>query len=213
MASEEDNALLFLIYQHLKVSGFSRAARLLEKHVSQVETPEEISNLHDIYTGWMKLCSLAQHAKQETEDSNDLKKESIKPEPATSEEEGAADTEPSNTTKEESKADVIDSSNGDTDKDSEQLLDVADKTQTSNASSEEEKVEEQETETKQESAPTEVSAEATNKAESSNCASSDSEEMAEPTEGDPEQPASDQTEGHLQAEDPAEKMEEDELKQ
>lgn len=38
-----------------------------------------------------RLCSLAQHAKQEVEDSTSLKK-SIKPEPATSEEEEGADT-------------------------------------------------------------------------------------------------------------------------
>lgn len=39
-----------------------------------------------------RLCSLAQDAKQETEDSTSLKKNCIKPEPATSEEEEAADT-------------------------------------------------------------------------------------------------------------------------
>ncbi|CAG5896320.1 unnamed protein product [Menidia menidia] len=92
MGTREDDALLVLIYQHLKVHGFKKAAKLLEKHLTQVETPEESSNLQDIYTGWVKLCSLAQEAKQETEDSGNLKKESIKPEPVTSEEEEAAKT-------------------------------------------------------------------------------------------------------------------------
>jgi len=41
-----------------------------------------------------RLCSLAQDAKQETEDSGSLKKKSIKPEPVTSEEEEAADAKP-----------------------------------------------------------------------------------------------------------------------
>ncbi|KAM9844431.1 uncharacterized protein ACBR49_011269 isoform 2-T2 [Aulostomus maculatus] len=90
MASEEDDALLFLIFQHLKVNGYRRAAKVLEKHVTQVETPKESSNLHDIYTGWMKLCSLAQHAKQEAEDATSFKKQGIKPEPATSEEDDDA---------------------------------------------------------------------------------------------------------------------------
>lgn len=50
-----------------------------------------------------RLCSLAQHAKEETEDATSLKKESIKPEPATSgeeEEEEGADIKLSNTTEE-----------------------------------------------------------------------------------------------------------------
>ncbi|XP_030017274.1 fibrous sheath CABYR-binding protein-like isoform X3 [Sphaeramia orbicularis] len=99
MASEEDEALLFLIYQHLKVNGYKKAAKGLEKHVTQVETPEDMSNLHDIYTGWMKLCSLAQHAKEETGDSSPVKK-TVKCEPATSEEEGP-ESKHSNTTEEE----------------------------------------------------------------------------------------------------------------
>lgn len=37
MAPEEDDALLVLIYQHLKVSGYKKAAKMLEKHVSQVK--------------------------------------------------------------------------------------------------------------------------------------------------------------------------------
>ncbi len=36
MALEEDDALLFLIYQHLKVNGYKKAAKVLEKHVTQV---------------------------------------------------------------------------------------------------------------------------------------------------------------------------------
>ena len=52
-----------------------------------------------------RLCSLAQHAKEETEDATSLKKESIKPEPATSgeeeeKEEEGADVKLSNTTEE-----------------------------------------------------------------------------------------------------------------
>lgn len=38
MASEDDDALLFLIYQHLKVNGFHKAAKVLEKHVTQVKS-------------------------------------------------------------------------------------------------------------------------------------------------------------------------------
>ena len=38
MASEEDGALLFLIFQHLKVNGYRKAAKVLEKHVSQVRS-------------------------------------------------------------------------------------------------------------------------------------------------------------------------------
>ncbi|XP_024135635.1 glutamic acid-rich protein isoform X1 [Oryzias melastigma] len=87
MAAQEDQALLFLIFQHLKVNGFTKAARVLEKHLPQVEAPPAES-LHDIYTGWMKLCSLSQHAKQETDDS--LNKKSIKVEFIASEE--AADS-------------------------------------------------------------------------------------------------------------------------
>lgn len=38
MASEEDDVLLFLIYQHLKVNGYQKAAQVLEKHVTQVRS-------------------------------------------------------------------------------------------------------------------------------------------------------------------------------
>ncbi|KAM9323325.1 uncharacterized protein KZ484_021422 isoform 2-T2 [Pholidichthys leucotaenia] len=95
MASEED-ALLFLIHQHLKVRGYQRAAEVLEEHVTQMEMPKESSTLHDIYMGWMKLCSLVQVTKQDTEDSTHLKKQIIKPEAATSKQEEAAPTDLSN---------------------------------------------------------------------------------------------------------------------
>ncbi|XP_034004998.1 nucleolin-like, partial [Trematomus bernacchii] len=118
MASEEDATLLFLIFQHLKVHGYKKAAKVLEKHIAQVETPEETPNLHEIYSGWMKLCSLAQDAKQEAEDAAHLKKNGIKPEPATSEEEDVADAKLNNISEEnhvdakppaESKTDVKES--------------------------------------------------------------------------------------------------------
>ncbi|XP_042353490.1 cell surface glycoprotein 1-like [Plectropomus leopardus] len=219
MASEEDGTLLYLIFQHLKVNGYHKAAKVLEKHVAQVETPEESSSLHDIYTGWMKLCSLAQHAKQETEDSTSLKKSSIKPEPATSEEEEGADTKL--TTDEnnvdakpppESTTDGVESSNADlpceerdADTVTEQLLHPAGETKTTNSDGEkkEEKTEEEETKPKQESAPVEASAEASNKAESSSSNSSDSEEEVEPSPVEPRQAASDQAEDQLRASDPA----------
>lgn len=41
MAPEEDEALLFLIYQHLKVNGYKKAAKVLEKHVTQVRSYSE----------------------------------------------------------------------------------------------------------------------------------------------------------------------------
>ncbi|KAM6984996.1 uncharacterized protein FYW47_000833 [Aplochiton taeniatus] len=85
MASNGDDAtesaLLYLIYQHLKDNGFQKAANVLKKHVTQVETPEA-SSLHDIYKSWSKLCELGQDAKQEPEiDSTTLKK-SIKADPS-----------------------------------------------------------------------------------------------------------------------------------
>lgn len=40
MAAEEDDALLFLIYQHLKVNGYKKAAKVLEKHITQVRSQE-----------------------------------------------------------------------------------------------------------------------------------------------------------------------------
>lgn len=45
-----------------------------------------------------RLCSLAQHAKEETDDSTTLGEKSLKPEPATSEEEEGADVKLSNIT-------------------------------------------------------------------------------------------------------------------
>ncbi|KAF3698568.1 hypothetical protein EXN66_Car014255 [Channa argus] len=86
LLEEDDAALLVLIHQHLRVKGFLEAAEMLEKHVPQVETTHESFNLHEIYTGWMKLCSPAQAAKQETEDSDTSKKNGIEPEAATTEE-------------------------------------------------------------------------------------------------------------------------------
>ena len=52
-----------------------------------------------------RLCSLAQDAKQETEDATTLKKKSIKAEPAVSEEEEGADAKLSNG-KEENNVDL-----------------------------------------------------------------------------------------------------------
>ncbi|KAM6920636.1 uncharacterized protein PEZ65_012557 [Lycodopsis pacificus] len=222
MASEEDAALLLLIFQHLKVNGYQKAAKALQKHVAQVETPEESSSLHDIYTSWIKLCSLAQQAKQETEDLSTVKN-NIKPEPATSEEEGGeggeggADTKLSNVTEEnnvdvkplpepgtdgvESSTAELPSEEGDADAASEPPpLHPAEEARTTKSDSEEEEEEEDEEEqkedeeaTEQESAPVEVSAEASNEAESS---SSDSEEEAEPGPA-----ASDEAEDQLVAPD------------
>ncbi|CAJ1073031.1 titin homolog isoform X3 [Xyrichtys novacula] len=140
MASEEDDALLSLIYQHLKSSGFKKAAKVLEKHVSQVETSEESSNLHEIYTGWMKLCSLA---KQETDDSTTLKKKkrkSIKAEP-----EEDVDLKPSG---EENHVDVKPPSDSVTEAEtkSEQLQNPGDETKTTNCDGKEEKEEDKEEE-------------------------------------------------------------------
>ncbi|XP_075953347.1 uncharacterized protein LOC142955965 [Anarhichas minor] len=219
MASEDDAALLLLIFQHLKVNGYQKAAKVLQKHVAQVETSEESSSLHDIYTSWIKLCSLAQQAKQETEDLTTVKKNNIKPEPATSEEEegeGGADTKLSNVTEEnnvdakplpESGTDGVESSTAelpceeaDADTASEPLLlHPAEETTTTKSDSEEEEKEEEEEQkedeeaTEQESAPVEVSAEASNEAESS---SSDSEEEVEPGPA-----ASDEAEDQLVAPD------------
>ena len=59
--------------------------------------PVSETQLLPFFSPLLRLCSLAQHAKQETDDSGSLKKSSIKPEPATSEEEEeeAADAKPS----------------------------------------------------------------------------------------------------------------------
>uniref|UniRef100_A0A3P8XHY0 LisH domain-containing protein n=1 Tax=Esox lucius TaxID=8010 RepID=A0A3P8XHY0_ESOLU len=79
------SALLYLIYHHLKENGYKKAANVLKKHVTQIETPEEITSLHDIYTSWIKVSEIGQNAKQEPEvDSTTLKK--IKDDPATKEE-------------------------------------------------------------------------------------------------------------------------------
>lgn len=44
MAPEEDDALLFLIYRHLKLHGYENAAKVLEKHVTQVRNLAQISD-------------------------------------------------------------------------------------------------------------------------------------------------------------------------
>ncbi|XP_039894438.1 uncharacterized protein LOC120737671 [Simochromis diagramma] len=217
MASEEDDVLLFLIYQHLKVNGYQKAAQVLEKHVTQVETPvESSSTLHDIYTGWMKLYSLAQHAKQETQESSYSKK-SIKAE--------AADTRLSSVTGGDDVAsnpplepgpDVVEPLKAESISESvcEQLLAADNKSQATNSDSEsagssdseveEEKIKEEETKTEQESAPTKVCAEASNEAESLSSASSDAEEITAPSQGNNSLVLPDQAEDQSQAPDPAE---------
>lgn len=45
MESHEDDALLFLIYQHLQQRGFKKAAQKLEKYVSQVRKRIYVSSL------------------------------------------------------------------------------------------------------------------------------------------------------------------------
>ncbi|CAB1333187.1 unnamed protein product, partial [Coregonus sp. 'balchen'] len=88
MTSKDPNAsnsaLLYLIYQHLKENGYQKAANVLKKHVTQIETPEEITSLHAIYTSWTKVSEIGQNPKQEPEvDSTTLKK--IKADPSTKE--------------------------------------------------------------------------------------------------------------------------------
>ncbi|XP_047225177.1 neurofilament heavy polypeptide-like isoform X2 [Girardinichthys multiradiatus] len=218
MGSDEDAALLVLIHQHLKVSGYREAAQLLEEHLTQVEMPVESLNLHDIYTGWMKLCSLAQHAKQETEiDSGTLKTKVIKQE----EEEAAdvklysvagdnkADDKPLSV----SKMEVVASSTAETTTGtvSDQNLDPADKTQTgrsdggaSKSSDSEVEEEWKKTSTDTKTVPTEASVVASNEGKSSISASSDTERTSEPTQGnsDPINPS--QPETQLRTSDPAE---------
>ncbi|XP_034090974.1 treacle protein-like [Gymnodraco acuticeps] len=174
MASEEDATLLFLIFQHLKVHGYKKAAKVLEKHIAQVETPEETPNLHEIYSGWMKLYSLAQDAKQEAEDGAHLKKNGIKPEPATSEEEDVADAKLNNITQEnhvdakppaESRTDVKESAEvlgeeREEESVSEQLLPPAGETKTTDPESEEGEKKEEETIAEEQSAPVEEAPEA-----------------------------------------------------
>ncbi|KAM6919193.1 uncharacterized protein FYW49_008711 [Xenentodon cancila] len=206
MASTEDETLLFLIYQHLKLNGYNKAAQVLEKHVTQVETPEESSNLHDIYTGWMKLCSLA---KQEMDDSGNVKKKTIKPEPSTSEEEETSDTRLSKGTGEdgeddkpplEYKTDVSESSHAGSNAEtvSEQQLDAVEKTQTtemnsvksdsSDSEAEEETIKEEQTNTEQEPASAEASVEVSNEDKSCSLEAPDSSEKPEPSQGDSSSP-------------------------
>ncbi|KAJ4918954.1 hypothetical protein JOQ06_024411, partial [Pogonophryne albipinna] len=137
-----------------------------------VETPEETPNLHEIYSGWMKLYSLAQDAKQEAEAH--LKKNGIKPEPATSEEEDVADAKLNNITQEnhvdakppaESRTDVKESAEvlseeREEESVSEQLLPPAAETQTTDPESEEGEKKEEETIAEEQSAPVEEAPEA-----------------------------------------------------
>ncbi|XP_026169756.1 axoneme-associated protein mst101(2)-like [Mastacembelus armatus] len=203
MASEQDPALLSLIYQHLRVSGFSTAAQLLEEHVAQV--PNERFNLRDVYTGWMKVCSLVQDAKQVTGESTASKIKSFSPGPAAGDEEDCDGTELSNVTGDEvssleSKADDVESScvGKKCSCTCEQQLDTAGETDSCDGGQEE-----------QESAPTEVSAEATNGAESGSSDSSDSEDVIEITQEDcillsPRQTTSNQAEARPQTPEPPE---------
>lgn len=52
MAPEEDDTLLFLIYQHLKVNGYEKAAKVLEKHVTQVRS---LALKSSPFAGWMSV--------------------------------------------------------------------------------------------------------------------------------------------------------------
>ncbi|KAL0993881.1 hypothetical protein UPYG_G00115140 [Umbra pygmaea] len=70
---------------HLKENGYQKAANVLKKHVTKVETPEEMTSLNEIYASWIKVSDIGQHPKQEPEvDSTTLKK--IKDDPSTKEE-------------------------------------------------------------------------------------------------------------------------------
>ncbi|XP_051943373.1 glutamic acid-rich protein-like isoform X2 [Hippocampus zosterae] len=86
MSCEEDSSLLFLIVQHLKMKGLLVAAEVLEEHVSQAEMPNTSLKLHDIYKGWMKLCSNKQHGEQSADEFDA---------PGKVEPEGGADERPS----------------------------------------------------------------------------------------------------------------------
>ncbi|KAK5606997.1 hypothetical protein CRENBAI_010838 [Crenichthys baileyi] len=220
MGSEEDAALLVLIHQHLKVSGYREAAQLLEEHLTQVEMPVESLNLHDIYTGWMKLCSLAQHAKQETEiDSGNLKTKVIKQEEEAADVklysvagDNKADDKPLTV----SKMEVVASSTAETAAEtvSDQNLDAADKTQTGRSDggayeSSDSEVEEErkKTSTDTKTLPTEASEASlfpSNEGKSLISASSDTERTSEPTQGhsDPINPPEPETQ--LRTSDPAE---------
>lgn len=57
----EDETLLFLIYQHLKVRGYDKAAKVLENHVSQVSSPVPVwihilVELVPIRFRWVQCC-------------------------------------------------------------------------------------------------------------------------------------------------------------
>ncbi|XP_035993683.1 ABC transporter F family member 4 [Fundulus heteroclitus] len=204
MGSEEDAALLALIHRHLEASGYREAAQRLEEHLTQVEMPVEGLNLHDIYTGWIKLCSLAQHAKQETRaEYGNLKMRMIK-----QEEEEAADVKLNGAAGEkrtddkpliEPKTEVL---SAETAIVSEQHLEAADKTQTEKSDSESSDSEVEEEEKEKTSTDTEpVPAEAPNEGEGSG---SDTERTSEPTQSDPDVIDPSQPETQPRPSDPAE---------
>lgn len=51
----EDETLLFLIYQHLKVRGYDKAAKVLENHVSQVSSSVPVW-IH-MFSSWFRTGS------------------------------------------------------------------------------------------------------------------------------------------------------------
>ncbi|XP_053738575.1 ABC transporter F family member 4-like isoform X2 [Synchiropus splendidus] len=65
MEAEEERALLCLIVQHLKDRGFLKAAKKLEKHLSQVEQLQY--SLRDVYVGWMRMCRTAADSEKKEE--------------------------------------------------------------------------------------------------------------------------------------------------
>ncbi|KAM8838232.1 uncharacterized protein ACB058_015009 [Synchiropus picturatus] len=65
MEAEEERALLCLIVQHLKDRGLLKAAKKLEKHLSQVEQLHY--SLRDVYVGWMRMCRSAADSEKKEE--------------------------------------------------------------------------------------------------------------------------------------------------
>uniref|UniRef100_A0A1A8FDG4 Uncharacterized protein n=2 Tax=Nothobranchius korthausae TaxID=1143690 RepID=A0A1A8FDG4_9TELE len=205
MASEDDDALLFLIYRHLKVNGYRRAAEALEKHVTQSETSEESTNLHDVYAGWMKT--------RESDDTEDLKKRSIKQEAVGGEDE-SAETKWVTVTEDADIKPLIECQTGDVESSSQ--TDAANETQKETTDSEkidssvdDDEEEKEEMNSEKEPDPPEAPAEApndaplpdddtspdtSNKKKSSSFSSSDSEETPEHLQRDsrPTQPEENQ---------------------
>ncbi|XP_055084590.1 histone H3.v1-like [Periophthalmus magnuspinnatus] len=72
MDADEDEALLFLIHQHLQSRGFTKAAKKLQKHVSQVEGAEGQSSLQDIYSVWKRLSPAALGTVDRCETNGDM---------------------------------------------------------------------------------------------------------------------------------------------